>query len=266
MAKGGWGYRTGDLARDILSSKKLYVPTSKSKIIANNLLLKACALYVTKCAPLEAPTLASSERLFTAVVQCFLKELGIDTGKVDGFLGPQTKYAIDEWQKKTDYFRDIPDPKPIWPLQKDVPTFYGEKGENQVRIKSPYALLIAWNNSQIIHEFSVHEKVADSATRCMEAIFKEYGPTRIREFGLDQYGGSLNVRIMRGSKTQWSMHSWGIAIDWYPQRNQYKWARPKALFSQPEYVPFFEIWEAEGWVSLGRAKNYDWMHVQAARV
>jgi hypothetical protein len=36
--------------------------------------------------------------------------------------------------------------------------------------------------------------------------------------------------------------------------------------AQPEYAPFLDLWEAEGFVSLGRARNFDWMHVQAARL
>lgn len=27
-----------------------------------------------------------------------------------------------------------------------------------------------------------------------------------------------------------------------------------------------QCWETGGWVSLGRTRNYDWIHVQAARI
>ena len=40
--------------------------------------------------------------------------------------------------------------------------------------------------------------------------------------------------------------------------------RPR--LAQPDGETFWKLWEDEGWVSLGRARNYDWMHVQAARL
>lgn len=63
-----------------------------------------------------------------------------------------------------------------------------------------------------------------------------------------------------------SMHSWGIAFDFDPERNGFRTRAPAAEFSLPVYRDWFEIWEAEGAVSLGRARNYDWMHIQFARL
>ena len=59
-------------------------------------------------------------------------------------------------------------------------------------------------------------------------------------------------------------NSWGGACDLDPDRNQMKWGRDKAFFARPEYVPFWKIVEAEGGVSLGRSRNFDWMHFQFA--
>ena len=70
---------------------------------------------------------------------------------------------------------------------------------------------------------------------------------------------------MRGG-TRWSTHAWGIAIDYDPDRNQLKWGRDRAAFARPEYDAWWRLWEEEGWVSLGRTRNYDWMHVQAAKL
>jgi hypothetical protein len=67
---------------------------------------------------------------------------------------------------------------------------------------------------------------------------------------------------MRGGNA-WSMHSWGIAFDFDPDRNQLKWGRDKAAFGRPEYGKWFELWE-EGAISLGRARNFDWMQTQFA--
>lgn len=232
----------------------------------NKNLLKACAEYLAEAEPGVLYSITTRTRLTTAVAQCYLREKGCDVGKIDGYNGPATQYALEQYKKTVDYFRDLPLQSPVWPLEKDVPDYYGEKGKHQVKVKCPYPLLIAWNNAQSVDEITLHEKVADSASKALEAILKEYGNEKIIAFGLNQFGGSLNVRLKRGSTTQWSMHSWGIAIDWCPQFNQLKWGMDRATLAKPECKPFWEIWEAQGWVSLGRQRNYDWMHVQAARL
>jgi len=70
---------------------------------------------------------------------------------------------------------------------------------------------------------------------------------------------------MRGGSS-WSVHSWGAAIDFDPDRNSLHASKAFARLAKPDADEFWRIWESEGWVSLGRAKNYDWMHIQAARL
>ena len=62
------------------------------------------------------------------------------------------------------------------------------------------------------------------------------------------------------------MHSWGIAVDLNPAQNRLKWDDKKAVFAKPVYLPFWEIVESYGGVSLGREKNFDWMHFQFAKL
>ncbi|WP_300804485.1 M15 family metallopeptidase, partial [uncultured Akkermansia sp.] len=63
-----------------------------------------------------------------------------------------------------------------------------------------------------------------------------------------------------------SMHAWGIALDFDPVRNSYSCKAPHAGLSRPECEEWWRIWEAHGAVSLGRERNYDWMHLQFARL
>jgi hypothetical protein len=62
------------------------------------------------------------------------------------------------------------------------------------------------------------------------------------------------------------MHAWGIAIDFDAANNGLKWNHTRASLAHPDCIPFWEIWESVGWLSLGRAKDFDWMHVQAAKL
>jgi hypothetical protein len=151
-----------------------------------------------------------------------------------------------------------------WPKQCDVPDFFGDIGANLVRMELPYPMRLAWKKDVVVRSTMVHEKVADSAHRVLSATKDFYGD-RIPELGLDLFGGCYNPRKMTNGNA-WSMHAWGIAFDFDPERNLYKYGRDRATLARPEYHVWWKLWEDEGWVSLGRARNFDWMHVQAARL
>lgn len=155
--------------------------------------------------------------------------------------------------------------KNTWPRQSGVPAFYGAVGTNQVRLELPFPMRIAWNKSQVIRSFSVHRKVAESAGRVFANIARTYSDAERKSIGIDLFGGALNVRKMRGG-SNYSMHSWGIAIDFDPERNSLHWNKSKARLAHPDANAFWKAWEDEGWLSLGRARDFDWMHVQAARL
>lgn len=144
-------------------------------------------------------------------------------------------------------------------------TFYGATNSIQTRLQLPYPHRLAWDLRKSVHSFSSHSRVCDSTERVLSRVLDHYGMERIRELVLDRWGGCLSLRKMRGG-SQWSMHSWGIAIDYDPDRNRLQWGRAQAAFARPEFDAWWRFWEEEGWVSLGRTRNYDWMHVQAARI
>lgn len=225
------------------------------------------------------------ERRRIAASQLILKHAGYDeVGEIDGFAGPSTKYAIENWNhfqiygKKPDNWREDDvvqeddDQEPLrlqtWPLQSQMTKFFGQPGGPQCtagKIQLPFKMKIAWNKKQTISVISCHEKVADSAERVYKKIASQYSPKDISRLGFDLFGGCYNYRKMRGGSSL-STHAYGIAIDHDPDRNQLKWGRDRAFLAKNECVEFWRAWESEGWLSLGRAKNYDWMHVQAARV
>ena len=233
---------------------------------------------------------------FNHWLQSRLTAHGYPVGPIDGILGNKTKAAIRAFQKARglrqtgladdatvaalrlsstahvdSLGRDF-DPAPSntkpmgpWPRQNDVPSFFGPVGTGQVLVDVPWAMKLAWDKRVTVRRISLHRLVADSASRAFDKILSEYGQEGIKEIGVDIFGGSLNVRRMRGG-SRYSMHSWAIAIDFDPERNQLRWNRPKARLSHADCNRFWEIWEAEGWVSLGRARDFDWQHVQAARL
>lgn len=229
----------------------------------------------------------------TLEIQTKLKQLGFDPGKLDGKSGTQTVRAIKAFQlanglsadgrvgplTTAELFDDNtpetqepetapPQPSgPVgkWPKQADCMTYYGGVGLFQSKLALPFPMRLAWDKNVIVNKITVHEKVHDSAARVFAKIAARYNEAQRKDMGLDLFGGSLNVRKMRGGNS-YSMHSWGIAIDFDPERNQLKWGRDKARLAKPDAEDFWGFWEAEGWVSLGRSRNFDWMHVQAARL
>lgn len=154
----------------------------------------------------------------------------------------------------------------IWPTEAECPKFYGPKGENQTSIRLPYAMRLAWDTKVLVETITCHEKVAEPLGRIFTTLIGEYGYAKLKELGIDLFGGCLNVRLKRGSTSSWSIHSWGVAVDLDPDRNLLRETSRTARFARPEYLPMWKIIEGEGAVSLGRAKNFDWMHFQFARL
>ena len=188
--------------------------------------------------------------------------------KVDGDDGEKTwNGIINKLGIKVENAVVISAGKPKWPDQNysELVKFYGEVGTNQTTLILPYKMKLAWDLNTEISKISCHIKVKDSLERIFQKTLSHYGLEKIKELRLDVFGGCLNVRKMRGGSS-WSMHSWGIAVDLDPDRNQLKWGKDKASFSKPEYDAFWKIVEDEGATSLGRAKNYDWMHWQFANL
>jgi hypothetical protein len=128
-------------------------------------------------------------------------------------------------------------------------------------INLPYPMFLNWATGTYVWKISCHKLIAEKLTNVFKEILEHYGIDKIKELQLDDFGGCFNYRAMRGG-TQLSVHSWGLAIDLDPDRNLLKETSKTARFARPEYKAMIDIFYKNGFVSLGREKNYDWMHFQ----
>lgn len=127
-----------------------------------------------------------------------------------------------------------------------------------VMIDLPYEMIY---DGKPVKRMRCHKLVADKFKNIFNEILSTYGLDKINELGINRFGGCFNFRVMRGG-SDYSRHSWGIAIDLDPQRNQLKETSKTARFARPEYKQMIDIFYKHGFVSLGREKNYDWMHFE----
>ena len=142
---------------------------------------------------------------------------------------------------------------------------YGKPNETGagylVTIPTPYPMRLAWDHNTKVTKIKCHKLVADKFTAVFNDLLAEYGYDKLVELGIDLYGGCFAFRKMRGG-SDWSRHSWGIAIDLDPERNQLKESALTARFAKPEYKPMIDIFYKHGFLSLGVEKNYDFMHFE----
>lgn len=211
--------------------------------------------------------------------QLFLQSAGYKIPTVDGAFGPATEKETLKFQLKHNlkadgvvgpktwtFVTNISNNTPLsqkWPKQDytSMCNFYGPVGENMTLLDLPYPMKLAWETGTIVKRISCNQKVAQSLYKVLENVQKIYGKD-ISKLNLDLFGGCVNVRKMRGGSA-YSTHSWGAAIDIDPDHNQLKWGKDRAAFGKPIYKEFLDAFEAEGWVSLLRARNMDGMHAQA---
>jgi len=127
------------------------------------------------------------------------------------------------------------------------------------KIKLPYKMRLAWDTDSNVSSMMCHRLVKDNFTNVFNSILIHYGYDKIKELGIDLFGGCFNYRKMRGGSA-WSTHAWGIAIDLDPARNTLKETSKTARFARPEYKEMIDIFYDNGFESLGREENRDWMH------
>lgn len=151
-----------------------------------------------------------------------------------------------------------------WPKESEVEKYFGKPGEGLQLLDLPYPMKLSWDHKTIVRQLTCHSLVALPLKNIFCKILDHYGLSRISSLRLDLFGGCYNNRDKVGGATK-SMHAYGIAVDLDPDHNQLKWDRKKAAFAGANYDAFWNIVESEKAVSLGRKKNYDWMHFQFAQ-
>lgn len=213
-------------------------------------------------------------RRLIAASQRVLAAQGHYRGLIDGITGPKTEAAVVAWRAAKAGIITVPELDPVaaaryqWPNRKDVAAMnrlFGKPGSAQAtagRCELPFPFVIAWDEDQRISRFSCNTVAAPVFTSIFAEAARHYGEAAFRRLRLDRFGGCFADRKMRGSSTTTSTHAWGVAVDIDPINNQLRWGQPKAWLARPDYDAFWRIAEQHGATSLGRTRDYDWMHLQ----
>ena len=145
-----------------------------------------------------------------------------------------------------------------------IKSIYGvpnQQGSYLTTIQLPYPMRLAWDKNAEVKTMRCHKLVAKDFLNVFNDLLAHYGYEKIVELGIDLFGGCFSFRAMRGG-SDYSRHSWGIAIDLDPERNQLKTPYLKSNFSKQEYKKLHEIFEKHGFINLGKQKGYDAMHFE----
>lgn len=160
---------------------------------------------------------------------------------------PLQEFVQHKWPRDTDY---------------EMEAFYGPVGENTTSITPPYQL---YYEGKALKTITVHQKLVNPIMGALCDVRKAYTPEQIKKLKLDRFDGCLNVRKKRGGSS-WSVHAYAAALDFCAAENTLHMDHTEALFARPEYEPWWRAWEHQGAISLGRTCDFDWMHVQFARL
>lgn len=159
-----------------------------------------------------------------------------------------------------------------WPNERkaaELIEFYGDpvlhssinpewERENIVDLVPPYAMRYSWGPP--VTKLRFHKKCRDAFGEALLAVKKLYATqSAIEAHRMHLTGGSLMVRLQRGSTNVWSMHSFGAALDIDPQHNPFpsKW--------RPGFIPLeaARAFQVCGLIWRGANGDHDPMHFQA---
>lgn len=136
-----------------------------------------------------------------------------------------------------------------------------EAGSYLATIDLPYPMRIAWDKKQSVRKMRCHKLVAENFKRVFSELLATYGLLELQRLEIDIFGGCFAYRKMRGG-SDWSRHSWGIAIDLNPAKNGLKTKVINSQFAKPEYNKMMGIFERNGFINLGKIKGIDTMHFE----
>lgn len=141
---------------------------------------------------------------------------------------------------------------------------YGQPGDvsNFTVIQLPYPMRIAWDTKVTVNKMQCHKLAAEPFKAVFSDLLAHYGLAELQRLEIDLFGGCVNVRLQRGSKSKWSRHAWGIAIDLSPAKNGLKTKWPQSQFAKPEYAEMHRIFEKHGFVNYGKVRGFDAMHFE----
>lgn len=144
------------------------------------------------------------------------------------------------------------------PDYSDLEKLYG-KIENGIWMESPKHMRVFdvpkfvtyWGNTaskkhtkQIFCNQAIHAPLMQALLNLQDARILDE---------LNTFDGCYNVRMVRGSTTKWSTHSWGMALDVNAFGNEL--GRVPTVSKQ-----FVDCWKAAGWNWGGDYKRLDGMH------
>lgn len=170
--------------------------------------------------------------------------IGFTGDAIDGFWGPKSVAKCQAYLKRL-----MPSPNP-WPKQSQVREFFGEPGDenNLVTIDVPKGFTY---DGKPVTKMRCHKLVAESLKRILPKILPF----------VTVYDGCFNFRKMRGGSS-YSMHSWGIAVDFDAGNNGNTTHWPTRATMPIEVM---EEFAKEGWTPAGAFWSRDAMHFQATQ-
>lgn len=170
----------------------------------------------------------------------------------------------------------------VWPKQSVLNEFYGDPrgiggvvsskwaAKNLVRVKPPFRMTYAGTP---ISGITVHRLCADAMLAALTDIWLgcEKKQAVVDRLGASIFGGCFVYRLMRGSATRLSTHSWGCAIDLDPARNGLGDYTPSFLPGSPVVEAFLKqgaVWGGDwnGNKRIMDERRPDAMHFQFARL
>ncbi len=132
-------------------------------------------------------------------------------------------------------------------------------------VESPYPMRVYTRTEKLkVRNLKAHKIVAPYLRAAMNRSLEVYGFEKLDEVGFNIFSGDFVVRLVRGSKSSVSKHSFGIAFDFNANENGLYTPFEKARFGQKDCIKLLDIWQECGFANLGRYHNMkrDAMHFE----